>query len=55
MDDVDDNIETPWPDDEADDLQMKTLLKKRNDLRRELKKIEEDIHALAMLNSIAND
>jgi hypothetical protein len=55
IDDVNDDIETPWPDDDANDQAMKVLLKKRNDLRRQLQKVEEDIHALAMLNSIAND
>jgi hypothetical protein len=55
MNDVPEKVSTPWPDDEADDQAMKAFLKKRNDLRRQLKKVEEDIHALAMLLSIAND
>jgi hypothetical protein len=55
INDVPEEVSTPWPDDEADDQAMKSLLKKRNDLRRQLQKVEEDIHALAILNSIAND
>jgi hypothetical protein len=50
-----DNIETPWPSDEADEQEMKDLLQKRDDLLRQLKVVEEDIEALLMLNSIKND